>query len=421
MVRRHFSTLLTKIRRAAGSLAAAATLATAGSAAIAEEPKTFLMHYMPWYETPEVSGKWGAHWTGWDRQHNPEQTDKYGMPDIYSHYHPLIGLYDSSDAHVVEAQLQQMKLAGVDGVVPDWYGTIDHHDYAPIHEATKVLFEQAGKVGLTFAVCYEDRTIQELVKADKATDADLAAPIAESFQWVEANWFSAPHYQRYMGRPLVLNFGPIYVKDAEAWRSAFDTLDQRPAFFALHHLWQDIDADGGFTWAHNREFTGTPTAAEMVDRLANVFRYPSSNPDQVITSALPGFHDIYTTTYHYIPHRGNETLRWHLDAAMKVESPIVQLVTWNDYGEGTMIEPTHEFGYLFLETIQDTRRAEAEALGRAFPFTHDDLRLPARLLRARQAGTHAAPTLDRIAAMLNRAKTEADTRAARRALDTLHD
>jgi len=412
------------LRTTLAGLAAAAALAGAHPEAgashgratdRAEGAKTFLMHYMPWYQTPEVSGRWGAHWTGWEKQHDPEQTDKHGMPDIYSHYHPLIGLYDSADPHAVECQLQQMKLAGVDGVVPDWYGTIDHYDYLPIHRATKVLFEQAGKVGLTFAVCYEDRTVEELVKAGKAENDNRAAPIAESFRWVEDHWFASPHYQRYMGRPLVLTFGPIYVKDAAAWRSAFGTLDERPTFFALHHLWKGIEADGGFTWAHARAFEGTPTADEMVERLAGVFGSPSSDPARVITSALPGFHDIYATSYHSIPHRGGETLRWHLDAAMRVDSPIVQLVTWNDYGEGTMFEPTHEFGYLFLETLQRARRDEARKLGTTFAYSTEDLRLPARLYRARKAEAAPASALDRIASMINRG----DTASARRALDRL--
>uniref|UniRef100_S0DE49 Uncharacterized protein n=1 Tax=termite gut metagenome TaxID=433724 RepID=S0DE49_9ZZZZ len=30
----------------------------------------------------------------------------------------------------------------------------------------------------------------------------------------------------------------------------------------------------------------------------------------------------------------------------------LQLITWNDFGEGTMIEPTLEFGYKFLGEIQ---------------------------------------------------------------------
>ena len=30
----------------------------------------------------------------------------------------------------------------------------------------------------------------------------------------------------------------------------------------------------------------------------------------------------------------------------------MQLITWNDYGEGTMIEPTTQFQYGFLTTLQ---------------------------------------------------------------------
>jgi hypothetical protein len=31
----------------------------------------------------------------------------------------------------------------------------------------------------------------------------------------------------------------------------------------------------------------------------------------------------------------------------------IQIVTWNDYGEVTMIEPTREFGYTFLTLLQE--------------------------------------------------------------------
>ena len=32
--------------------------------------------------------------------------------------------------------------------------------------------------------------------------------------------------------------------------------------------------------------------------------------------------------------------------------PSVQISTWNDYGEGTIIEPTKEFKYQYLEILQ---------------------------------------------------------------------
>ena len=48
---------------------------------------------------------------------------------------------------------------------------------------------------------------------------------------------------------------------------------------------------------------------------------------------------------------------------------MVQLVTWNDFGEGTIVEPTLEFGYRDLGVVQDFRRQYINA-GFA-PHTND--------------------------------------------------
>jgi hypothetical protein len=41
-----------------------------------------------------------------------------------------------------------------------------------------------------------------------------------------------------------------------------------------------------------------------------------------------------------------------LALAKQYNLPHIQLVTWNDFGEGTMLEPTREFGYQLLATVQ---------------------------------------------------------------------
>jgi len=53
----------------------------------------------------------------------PTKTTTKRLADIWSNYHPLIGLYDSTDPDLLECHLLQMKLAGIDGVIPDWYGS----------------------------------------------------------------------------------------------------------------------------------------------------------------------------------------------------------------------------------------------------------------------------------------------------------
>ena len=60
-----------------------------------------------------------------------------------------------------------------------------------------------------------------------------------------------------------------------------------------------------------------------------------------------------------------------------------RLIAWNDHGEGTGIEPTVEFGYRYIEALQD-------ALGKR-AYAAEDLRLPEQLytLRKRVAGVTA--------------------------------
>jgi hypothetical protein len=66
---------------------------------------------------------------------------------------------------------------------------------------------------------------------------------------------------------------------------------------------------------------------------------------------------------------------------LRSDANIVQIVTWNDYGEGTIIEPTVEDGYLYLEITQELRK---EYIDSNFPCVAADLRLPVRLYTLRK-------------------------------------
>ena len=374
--------------------------------------KVLLMHYMPWYETPSVRGRWGSHWKGHQSEHNPAATNANGLPDIWSHYHPLIGLYDSSDPRALECHLLQMKLAGVNGVVVDWYGLANEADYPPIHAATRAMFDAAGRYGMSFSVCYEDRSLKLLVDWGKLKPADVPAQLADTVKWMESAWFRQPQYFRLRGRPLVLNFGPLFVKDPAVWRAALESASDRPAFHGLHHLWRAAGGDGGFTWVHWEPWQEHTNPADIQARLRDIYTGMSTDPDRLIVSAYPGFNDVYQERHRELPHRDGETLRESLAVCMDGPWRVIQLVTWNDYGEGTMFEPTHEFGYRFLEIVQDARRTE---MGAAFPFTSDDLRLPARLYALRLRGDVPRETLDAIARQLS----DGDCAGARRALDSL--
>lgn len=90
----------------------------ASSTTVPEPQRPLLMaHYMPWYQTPDVSGYWGWHWT---MDHfDPSQEDDAGRPEIASHYLPLTGPYDSRDQLILEYQTLLVKISGIDGVIVD--------------------------------------------------------------------------------------------------------------------------------------------------------------------------------------------------------------------------------------------------------------------------------------------------------------
>src|ERR1700704_3428414 len=142
-------------------LAAVISSLLAAPAAIGAAAKTVMVYYMPWYTARPYSDSWGWHWT---MDHfNPDRVNASGEREIASWYYPLIGPYDSSDPAVLEYHVLLMKLAGVDGVVVDWYGAAKFLDYGINNQATLKLFQFTRKAGLKFSICYEDQTIQHMI------------------------------------------------------------------------------------------------------------------------------------------------------------------------------------------------------------------------------------------------------------------
>ena len=84
----------------------------------------------------------------------------------------------------------------------------------------------------------------------------------------------------------------------------------------------------------------------------------------------------------------------------------MQIATWNDWGEGTQVEPSIEFGYRDLEHLQSVRGSQEDG-----PTTAD-LRLPFRLLKLRRTmpDADAQKTLDEVAQLISNGSIDAARR-----------
>lgn len=112
--------------------------------------------------------------------------------------------------------------------------------------------------------------------------------------------------------------------------------------------------------------------------------------EMIVAPVFAKFHDIYQQaglhgSYGFIDDREGKTFQETLDLAFRSNARLVQIATWNDYGEGTMIEPTTAFGYQYLESIQRRIMKHAKT---PLALEANDLRLPVTLyeLRKRNEG-----------------------------------
>jgi hypothetical protein len=351
--------------------------ATAGGAS-----KMVMVHYMPWFVSQPFSGSWGWHWTM--NHFNPNLVNQTnGEREIASWYYPLIGPYDSADPAVLEYHVLLIKLGGMDGVIVDWYGTDNFNDYAVNNARTLALFNYTRKAGLKFSLCYEDSTIKQEIAGGFITAAAAVAHAQQTMLYAETNFFTDPSFLRWQTSPVLLNFGPQYFTSGADWISNFSPLraTNRPAFFTENNRLSP-GGTGAFGWPPmslsqtNLQSHDEPVLSDAVMNgyLADFDQKAGAWP-AFVSSAFPRFHDIYAqagveASFGELEDRSGATFQETLTRAMTNASTYIQIVTWNDFGEGTIVEPTVQYGYRDLGVIQDFRRRYLDG---GFPYHTNDL------------------------------------------------
>ncbi len=311
------------------------------------------MHYMTWFETNESSSnnQWGYHWTM--QNQNPDNIDGNGRREIASHYYPLIGPYHSGDKDVIEYHLLLMKYSGIDGILIDWYGTYDVNDFSMVRENTEQVVEMMDEVGLDYAIVYEDRFLNTVVNAQMAPTPESAAK--RDMRYLESNFFSDSNYIKIDNNPLLMVFGPITLETPEQWTEVFSTLSTPPTFLTLWDSSSEAgeNAQGEYAWVY-----------EDNSYLQNFYTNTLPSLEIGMGGAYPGFHDFYqeggssSSIGWTIEHDNGATLDQTLQMAANNDLDYLQLITWNDFGEGTMFEPTEEFGFSYLKEVRDFTGAE---------------------------------------------------------------
>lgn len=337
------------------------------------------MHYMPWFETPATLGgtNWGYHWKFNNR--NPNIVDETGKRQIASHYYPLIGPYASRDSDVIEYHLLLMKYSGVDGVMIDWYGVQGTNgDINHLLTSSNALIDQVDDFGLGFSVILEDRF--STVSSSNLTP-DINKGVA-NMAYLRDNYFNNPSYirQNASSDPLVGVFGPIRFQSPAQWTQILAAAGEDVDF---HTLWYEkndagANADGEYAWIYE-----DAALNNHLTHQTNFYQLRAPTLGSAGGVAYPGFNDYYqeggvgNVVPFDIPHENGQTLDALLGLATQYQGNIdfLQLATFNDFGEGTMFEPTVETGFEYLKKVQQFTGVS---------YGEDELALIYRLFLARK-------------------------------------
>ncbi len=313
-----------------------------------QNSKPIFVHYMPWFQNRDYDGFWGQHWTM--SNCDPESVLPDGRRQIAAYYYPLVGPYSSLDPYLQEYHFLLMKLAGIDGVIFDWYGSRDIWDYKAIRTATESFMSRLKDMGLQYAIMYEDRVAADSFNPeDGTTETDR---LRSDLALLNRDYFTDAHYLEVGGRKALLVFGPHHLTRVDHWEQALEEgVGQTPvnliSLWGTRHMLAGLSG-GEFLWVSE-------------DNLKAHEYYYAHLPEEGVTvgSAYPGFHSYYTQggwpwgSNRFVIPPSAANLQASLQFTHHSDSDFMQLITWNDFGEGTMIEPTLEFGFSLLKTVQE--------------------------------------------------------------------
>jgi hypothetical protein len=239
------------------------------------------------------------------------------------HYTPTLGLYNSADPSIIGQQLTMMKYSGIQTAISSWWGRGDRTD-----TNLKTLLNLSANSGVNFTAYYE----QEGNAVGNGPNPSTSA-IESDLQYL-AQYTSSPQWTHLGGLPVLFVYG-----DGSDGCSTLDRWAAAPSA-SKWHIVQKVF--GGYTSCAN----------------ASKFDFHQYGPASAIdtqpgysVAVSPGFwkfgeasprlaRDPATFTTN-VQKMVASTNRWHL------------VTTWNEWGEGSSVEPAVEFGQTYLDILHN--------------------------------------------------------------------
>jgi glycoprotein endo-alpha-1,2-mannosidase len=315
-----------------------------------------LAFYYGWYGNTASTGHW-VHWQSVDaaNHHIANSTD-----------FPMLGAYDSHDPASVAQQVAMARVAGITGFIASWWGRDSFED-----QGMPLLLAAAGKHKLAVSAYYEKIAGDDAVSRIKAAVADidyLLTHYGSDKAWLHAG-----------GKPVLFVYGRALHELAPAnWQEVIaqvrrdnsggvvliaDSLD--PKFVSVF--------DGASTY----NITGQiqhKSPSEIAAWAHSVYpkMVAAAGPGKIATvTIIPGYDDrkLGSPMPRPVTDRGGgETYRVLWQEAIAVAPDYVLITSWNEWHEGSELEPSVEYGSQILDETAAFSREFLPAIDKPSKF-----------------------------------------------------
>jgi len=317
------------------------------------KPSVHAAFYL-WYGNPESDGRW-LHWDHkvlphWDKNVDAKHPKFNWRPPDEHHapFRPQRGLFSARDNGTLQSQFRELASAGVDSAMlswwgrKDWKGKRDDADSgANTDELVPACLEAARLAGvfISFHVePYGGRTPQTFIEDLRYIHAEYGSHPAmwrEGPQQLPVFWLydiSAQHSKQ----------------DVKSWRTALDSVRGTELDAIFICLWigeqgdaefvRDAGFDGAYTYFGAVGFTPGSNPQNWPSIMGSLQKYGKF----FVPAVSPGYDDTLIRPWnaHNVRIRGEGRYydaMW--EAAVHLQPHSVSITSYNEWGEGTQIEP----------------------------------------------------------------------------------
>lgn len=314
--------------------------------------KTFCFYYN-WYGNVKTNGQ-DFHWAHPVMKSSLSDTTTRFIPggnNISSNYFPKIGPYSSTDSVTIASHMQMLKVARIGVIVLTWWNKADFG-----LQSVPLIMKEAAKVGIK--VCFH---IEPFGGRNAETTKQSIKSIVDTYG-------DHPAFYRMNGKPLFFIYDS-YLTKPEEWATLLHpqgkiSIRNTPYNAIMIGLWvkkgeEDFfkrsGFDGFYTYFGATGFTYGSTPANW----DGMQEWAVKNNKIFIPCVGPGYVDTRVRPWNEKTIRSRDNGKYYdrmFKRAIDCQTPFIGITSFNEWHEGTQIEPAipfkvKEFNYMDYQPL----------------------------------------------------------------------